>query len=51
MPEDVAQLLKEDLAAIKEKVKNKKPLTEAKIKRLPAGAYPASTALPELIVS
>jgi hypothetical protein len=35
-PGEVAQLLQEDLAAIKEKLRNKKPLTEAEIKRLHA---------------
>jgi hypothetical protein len=40
-PEEVAQLLQEDLAAIREKVKNKKPLTEAEIKRLQAHAKSA----------
>jgi hypothetical protein len=42
-PEEVGQLLQEDLSAIKEKVKNKKPLTETEIKRLQAHAATAVT--------
>jgi hypothetical protein len=42
-PEEIEQLLREDLASVKEKVKNKKPLTEAEIKRLQAHAASIET--------